>query len=81
VDAYMAVQMRVVRNTFPANFLGLCALTLPVGVDSCGMPVGLQLQARAGCEERLLEVALAIEQRLGTSRQRLGTPPVIEAAR
>jgi Asp-tRNA(Asn)/Glu-tRNA(Gln) amidotransferase A subunit family amidase len=39
------------------------------------MPVGLQLIAGAGREERLLAVALACEKVLGTARQRLGAPP------
>ena len=40
------------------------------------MPVGLQIMMRAGQEERLLAVAVAIEQVLGTSAQRLGMPPL-----
>jgi Asp-tRNA(Asn)/Glu-tRNA(Gln) amidotransferase A subunit family amidase len=36
------------------------------------MPVGLQLMAPHGEEERLLAVALWIEDRIGTPRERLG---------
>jgi len=32
--------------------------------------------AAGGAEERLLGVALAIEQQLGTGRERLGPPPL-----
>jgi aspartyl-tRNA(Asn)/glutamyl-tRNA(Gln) amidotransferase subunit A len=55
---------------------GLCAITLPVGRDRAGMPVGLQLIAPAGAEERLLAIALAAERVLGTAADRLGTPPL-----
>ena len=54
--------------------LGLCAVTIPVGLDDEGMPVGLQLVGAAGADEALLAAALAIERALGTARERLGTP-------
>ena len=66
------------QNTHPINLLALCAITLPVALDAVGMPVGMQLVARHGHEERLLAVALACEKLLGTPRQRLGTPPLCQ---
>ena len=42
------------------------------------MPVGLQLVAPAGQDERLLGVALAVERALGTAVERLGHPPAID---
>ncbi|MCC4269928.1 hypothetical protein LL254_04350 [Marinobacter nauticus] len=36
------------------DYLGLCGLTLPVGKDSAGMPIGMQLLMRPWQEERLL---------------------------
>ncbi len=64
------------QNTHPINLLALCAITMPVALDAVGMPVGMQLVARHGHEERLLAVALACEKQLGTPRKRLGTPPL-----
>ena len=61
----------------PANYLGLCAITLPVGRDAAGMPAGLQLTARAGQEERLLAIAWAAERVLGRGSERIGTPPLL----
>jgi aspartyl-tRNA(Asn)/glutamyl-tRNA(Gln) amidotransferase subunit A len=75
-DVYRQRNMHALRNTCPANLLGLCALSLPVGLDSQKMPVGLQLIARHGEDDRLLRVAAAIERRLGTSVQRFGRPPL-----
>jgi Asp-tRNA(Asn)/Glu-tRNA(Gln) amidotransferase A subunit family amidase len=49
----------------PRNF-GLCAITMPVGLDRAGMPVGLQLTAPAHAEEKLLTIALTAERVLGT---------------
>jgi Asp-tRNA(Asn)/Glu-tRNA(Gln) amidotransferase A subunit family amidase len=52
-------------------------LDMPVGRDRAGMPVGLQLTAPAGAEERLLAIALAAERVLGTAADRLGRPPLL----
>jgi len=61
------------------NYLGLCAITMPVGRDRAGMPVWLQLTAPARAEEPLLAIALAAERVLGTAADRLGTPPMLAA--
>jgi aspartyl-tRNA(Asn)/glutamyl-tRNA(Gln) amidotransferase subunit A len=76
-DSHLRVNRRIVRNTVAVNYLGLCAITMPVGRDRAGMPVGLQLTAPAGAEERLLAIALAAERVLGTAADRLGTPPLL----
>jgi aspartyl-tRNA(Asn)/glutamyl-tRNA(Gln) amidotransferase subunit A len=56
----------MVHNVMPANYLALCAATLPVGLDRVGMPVGLQLLAKGGDDERLGAIACAAERVLGT---------------
>jgi aspartyl-tRNA(Asn)/glutamyl-tRNA(Gln) amidotransferase subunit A len=76
-DAYLRTNRRIVRNTVAVNYLGLCAITLPVGLDKARMPVGLQLIAPAWSEEKLLAIALAAERVLGTATERLGTPPLL----
>jgi len=65
------------RNTVPVNYLGLCAISLPVGLDAARMPVGLQFIARPRQEEALLAAALAAERVLGTARDVLGVPPLL----
>ncbi len=78
-DSHWAANRQLTRNTVPVNYLGLCAITLPVGRDRAGMPVGLQFTARGGQEERLLAVAWAAERVLGRASQRIGTPPLLAA--
>jgi aspartyl-tRNA(Asn)/glutamyl-tRNA(Gln) amidotransferase subunit A len=78
-DNHLRVNRRIVRNTLAVNYLGLCAITTPVGRDRAGMPVGLQLTAPARAEEPLLAIALAAERVLGTAADRLGTPPLLAA--
>lgn len=78
-EAYLSANRRIVRNTVAVNYLGLCGITLPVGLDRAGMPVGLQFIAPAWAEEKLLAIALAAERVLGTAAERLGTPPMLAA--
>ena len=76
-DSHLRVNRRIVRNTAWVNYLRLCAITMPVGRDRAGMPVGLQLAAPANAEEKLLTIALMAERVLGTAADRLGTPPLL----
>jgi aspartyl-tRNA(Asn)/glutamyl-tRNA(Gln) amidotransferase subunit A len=43
--------------TILANLAGLCAISLPCGLDPHGLPIGLQLMARSFGEETLLAIA------------------------
>jgi aspartyl-tRNA(Asn)/glutamyl-tRNA(Gln) amidotransferase subunit A len=76
VKSYSAANGKALRNTCIANIASLCAITMPVGVDGFGIPVGLQLMAPGNEEEQLLSVALAAEHCLGNPQERLGPPPL-----
>ena len=76
LDAYAEVNYATLRPTCPVNLLELCAVSVPVGLDRSGMPVGLQIVGRHGEDEAVLGVALAIERLLGTPETRLGVPPL-----
>ena len=75
-EDYRAHNLPALRNTQTANLLSLSAVTMPVALDAAGMPVGLQVMAPLNEDERGLAVALAFERTLGTSRERIGTPPL-----
>jgi mandelamide amidase len=53
------------RNTIPACALGAPALTLPVGLTSTGLPVGLEFEGPAGSDARLLAIGEGVEAILG----------------
>lgn len=73
VERYRESNLLSLRNTCVVNYLNLIALTLPVGLDNAGMPVGMQLIMPTGNEQRLLAIAQLIEQRLGRAPDRLGS--------
>ncbi len=48
--------------TITANLAGIPAMNIPVGLDSDGMPIGLQLQSDCLNENKLLNVAFKLEE-------------------
>jgi aspartyl-tRNA(Asn)/glutamyl-tRNA(Gln) amidotransferase subunit A len=60
------------RNTMPFNVLGLPAISVPCGVTTDGMPIGLQIAGHAFDEAMVLRVAQAYERATDWRR----TPPL-----
>jgi aspartyl-tRNA(Asn)/glutamyl-tRNA(Gln) amidotransferase subunit A len=51
--------------TVPASLAGLPAMSVPGGLDSQGLPLGLQIIGKALDEQSVLNAGLAIEERAG----------------
>lgn len=47
--------------TRPANYLAMCALSLPMGLTNSGLPGGLQIMARGGDEYTAVRIGAAFE--------------------
>lgn len=47
--------------TISANLAGICGISVPVGLDSAGLPIGIQFQAAAFKEQNLFDVAKVVE--------------------
>lgn len=47
--------------TAPANLAGIPALSVPVGVDQAGLPIGLQILGPHFAEERILRLGMQVE--------------------
>jgi len=75
-ETHFVANMRLVRNTNTASLLKLCAMTVPVGLDAEGMPVGMHIVSRENHDETALALALVCERVLGKPRDRLGVPPM-----
>jgi mandelamide amidase len=53
------------RNTHPSSSAGVPGISLPMGLSSEGLPIGLELDAAAGRDRDLLVLARAVEQVIG----------------
>jgi indoleacetamide hydrolase len=60
--ARVALGPELVHNTGPSSIIGLPGLTFPVGLTPAGLPVGLELEADARQDVRLLSVAMGCER-------------------
>ncbi|KAL2254496.1 UNVERIFIED_CONTAM: Fatty acid amide hydrolase [Sesamum indicum] len=59
--------MRFVVN---ANLLGFPAVSVPVGYDKQGLPIGLQIIGRPWCEATILRLAAAVEELCATPKKK-----------
>jgi aspartyl-tRNA(Asn)/glutamyl-tRNA(Gln) amidotransferase subunit A len=76
-ERYREINRLAARNMCVANLLDMCALTMPVALGPTRLPIGMQLVARNGCDDRLLAAAVAFERVLGTGTDRLGVAPLL----
>ena len=60
-DEYMPLNLLTLRNTGVGSYLDLCAISIPVGLDRFGMPVGIQFMAPPGKENLLLAIGQRLE--------------------
>ncbi|HKP92191.1 MAG TPA: amidase [Thermoleophilaceae bacterium] len=67
-----------IRQTGFGNLCGIPGMTVPAGLHSSGLPIGLQLQAAWGREDLLLDAAEHLEQ--ATGREHVDALPPIAAA-
>jgi len=61
----MAHALGTTRNSQPSNYLGQCAVSLPLPRQSGELPIGYQLMGAPGSDVKLLDIAVAIEEQLG----------------
>jgi amidase len=47
--------------TIPHNIMGTPAISLPLAMHSSGLPIGVQIAGRPGCEHVVLQLATALE--------------------
>jgi aspartyl-tRNA(Asn)/glutamyl-tRNA(Gln) amidotransferase subunit A len=65
--------------TIPSNLAGDPAISVPVGVDDVGLPIGFQIMAPALGEEMMFRVASAVESLVNfTDRARLAQSKVVQ---
>ena len=53
---------RIGHNTRPINYLGLPAISVPIGFDENGLPLSIQLVGKPFSEDLLLRAAFSLEK-------------------
>ncbi|KAK2987419.1 hypothetical protein RJ640_018556 [Escallonia rubra] len=66
----MQVTGNLMQFIIAANLLGLPAISVPVGYDKQGLPIGLQLIGRPWGEASILRVAAAVEELCANPKKR-----------
>ena len=70
-DRQMSTREALLRPMRPFNLTGLPAMSVPCGVTSTGLPIGLQIAGRPFDEATVLRVAHAYEQQTDWHRRQL----------
>jgi len=61
-EGAMALDASILRNTRPFNMYALPTISIPCGMSSAGLPIGLQLAGPPWEEQRVLALAQAFQQ-------------------
>ena len=70
LEAYAERNVQTLRNTAIGNILGLCALSVPCGFTSRGLPVGLMIYGKPFDEAAVLRIGHAFQQSTDWHRRR-----------
>jgi amidase len=62
LDIWINRLVDAARYTIPANETGLPAISIPAGLDSDGLPIGVQFYGNFTGEDVLLRLAVQLEQ-------------------
>jgi len=62
LQTYLDYNFKVHRNAGIGNILNLCAVSVPCGFTSQGLPIGLMIYAKPFAEDMALRIAYAYEQ-------------------
>jgi len=66
--ARVATFATYIQNTDPASNAGIPGLSLPAGLSSSGLPIGVELDGPEGSDRRLLAIGAAVETILNTNK-------------
>ncbi|KAL0335020.1 UNVERIFIED_CONTAM: Fatty acid amide hydrolase [Sesamum radiatum] len=69
-ETNLQVSGNLMRFVVNANLLGFPAISVPVGYDKQGLPIGLQIIGRPWCEATILRLAAAIEELCATPKKK-----------
>jgi Asp-tRNA(Asn)/Glu-tRNA(Gln) amidotransferase A subunit family amidase len=71
-DALRPAELKLLRNTRPFNVWGLPAISIPCGVTTAGLPIGLQIAGPPWREDLVLRLANAYEEATAWHKRKPG---------
>lgn len=71
-ESNLSTTNELMRFSFSTNLAGLPALTVPVGYDEHGLPIGIQLIGKPWQEHIVLRAGRALEQRISRRQGEIG---------
>jgi Asp-tRNA(Asn)/Glu-tRNA(Gln) amidotransferase A subunit family amidase len=66
VAGHAVNRITLARNTFPSSSAGLPGITIPIGLSSAGLPIGMEIDSLRGYDLPLLDIAARVSAVLGT---------------
>nr|WP_251363792.1 amidase family protein [Epibacterium ulvae] len=63
-DLYIKTNLMSLRNTMLGNYLGMPGVSLPIGHDADGLPIGVLVSGPNATDVELLQQALSLQQNL-----------------
>lgn len=73
-ESNVALTDRIMRFAPAGNLTGLPALSVPVGYDAAGLPIGLQIMGRRFAESTLLRLGAVVEAAVARRAPRVHAP-------
>lgn len=68
-DLFKSVNLMALRNTMPGSYLETPGVSLPIGTDEKGLPIGALVSAPYGQDDRVLAAARSMEAVIEQARQ------------
>lgn len=65
-DQFIKTNLMALRNTMLGNYLGMPGVSLPIGYDADGLPIGALVSGPNATDVELLQQALSLQQNLST---------------
>ena len=69
-ELFVATNLKALRNTMLGNYLGTPGVSLPIGKDRYGLPIGVLVSAPFGEDALVLAAALAMQGALACQAER-----------
>jgi mandelamide amidase len=65
IDAPLDDPLHLARNVFASSCAGLPGISIPIGLSTAGLPIGMEIDGAADCDDALLAIASRVAKIVG----------------